>query len=383
MPALVRLVVLLLAVGGSGAWCSRAVALCPGDCDGSGRTDAEEIARAVEAAFGHAPACGAADERAGAAHVLAAVAYSALERPLCARGIRARWDPQAPLAGGPRQEVGVAALDGVIYVIGGITSRAVGVATVEAYDVSRGEWRAVAPLPRALHHVPAAAGESHVFTAGGFAGASFRPVDDVFRYDPTRDLWEPLPKLPTAVGAAAAAVRGRCLHVVGGGQGLASSTQHAVLDLETLVWRTAAPLPDAVNHLAAVVWNHQLYAVGGRRDPSGLANSAGLYRYDAENDRWLALAPMPTARSGQAAAVVGSWLVVFGGEVDQQRFPNGTFPHVEAYDFTSDQWWSELAMPVPRHGFGAATVDGAIYLPGGAVRAGFGETAWHDRWIAF
>ncbi len=355
---------------------------CPGDCDGNGRIDATEVTRSAAAIFQRELACGTGTVREpSAAHVTSTIAYAALERPLCAIKGRSHWQPLPPLAGGPRQEVGVAAVGGIVYVIGGITSRAVGVATVEAYDTVRGEWRVVAPLPRPLHHVPATADDEFVYTAGGYAGASFTPVDSVFRYHPRTDAWEPLPALPTAVGAAAAAVRGRRLHVVGGGRGLVSSSQHFVLDLDSSRWQPLAPLPEAINHLAAVVWNDGLYVVGGRRDPSGLVNSAGLYRYDTSSDRWEALTPMPTARSGHAAAVTNALLVVFGGEVDQARFPSFVYPHVEAYDFQSDTWYSDPGMPLPRHGFGAATVDGTVYLPGGASRAGFGETSWHDRWV--
>lgn len=359
-------------------------ATCPGDCDANGRIDPSEIARSVQALFQSELACG--EETQGqvtVANLLSTIAYAAIEKPLCATGIRTRWDPLPPLPGGPRQEVGVAAVNGIVYVIGGITSRAVGVTTVEAYDVASAQWRNVAPLPRPLHHVPAATDGSFLYTAGGYAGASFTPVNDVFRYDPSRDTWEALLPLTTPVGAAAAAVRGRYLHVVGGGRGLTSVTQHLVLDLDSpTAWHRAAALPEALNHLAAVVWNENLYVVGGRRDPSGLSNSAGLYRYLPESDQWEALAPMPTARSGHAAAVLDHRLLVFGGEVNQTRFPDFVYPHVEAYDFHTDTWYSDVAMPLPRHGFGAATFDGAVYLPGGASRAGFGETAWHDRWVS-
>ncbi|GIW46041.1 MAG: hypothetical protein KatS3mg077_3323 [Candidatus Binatia bacterium] len=355
--------------------------VCPGDCDANGRTESVEIAAAVHALFGQAAVCGGETGSASVAFLVQALSYAALDRPICAAGGRSRWEDLAPLPGGPRQEVGVAALGDEVFVIGGITSRAVGVSTVEAYRVSQGRWRTVARLPRPLHHVAATADERFVYAAGGFAGASFTPVSEVFRYDPTRDVWEPLPPLPLAVGAAACAVTRRELHVVGGAAGLASSAQHAVLNLDTMTWSTATPLPEALNHLGAVVWNENLYVVGGRHDPSGLANSSALYRWDAGTNAWQTLAPMPTARSGHAAGVVGRWLVVFGGEVDPLRSPQFVFPQVEAYDLSRDRWFSDVSMPVPRHGFGAAVVGTAVYLPGGATRAGFGETDRHDRWV--
>jgi N-acetylneuraminic acid mutarotase len=92
---------------------------------------------------------------------------------------------------------------------------------------------------------------------------------------------------------------------------------------------------------------------------------------------WEGLAAMPTARSGLAAAVLNGRLVVVGGEVNSAD-PNGVFPQVEVYDFATGTWASLDAMPVPRHGIGAAAVGDLLYVPGGATRAGFGATAHHD-----
>jgi N-acetylneuraminic acid mutarotase len=355
--------------------------ICPGDCDGDGQVQRGEIERVLATLFAREEPCPPVEGAPRSAEVLKAVSYAALARPLCGAGVRTQWEALPTLAGGERQEVGVAALDDVVYVIGGITSAAVGVSTVEAFDTRTAQWRRVASLPRALHHVAAAADNRFVYAAGGYLGAAFTPVADVFRYDPQVDAWEALAPLPVAVGAAAAAVRGGWLHVVGGGSGAVSSSQHHMLDLQTGVWLRRAALPEAVNHLAAVVWRDTVYTIGGRRDPAGLRNTAALYKYDAGSDRWEALSSMFTARSGHAATVIGDWLAVFGGEVNPAYSPAFVHPHVEVYEFTTDTWRSDVAMPVPRHGFGAAAVGRAVYLPGGAVRAGLGETSWSDRWV--
>src|SRR5262245_12567200 len=63
------------------------------------------------------------------------------------------WRKLAPLGKGARQETGVAALKGLIYVLGGFTDQLAIVPRVEAYDPSNDEWTEVAPLPVAMHHV--------------------------------------------------------------------------------------------------------------------------------------------------------------------------------------------------------------------------------------
>lgn len=357
-----------------------AVSVCPGDADGDGAVTPAEVDALVRAVFGGDVPGGDSDGEERAATVVEAIAMAGLQRPICAIGLRSWWQSMPALPSGARQELGVAVARGQIFVVGGIVPRVAGVVTVEAFDPDTSQWRSVAPLPRALHHLATAGDGDRLYVAGGYEGFVFRPVDTVYRYDPEADAWETLPPLPVAVGAAAAAVVNGQLHVVGGGRGIQSVPEHQVLDLATHRWRRAAALPEALNHLAAVVRAGRVYVVGGRRDPSGLQNSAALYEYNAEEDRWEGRAPMPTARSGHAAAVVGPWLVVFGGEVNLSNPRSGTHAHVELYHFERNAWWSDRAMPLPRHGFGAASVDNTVYLPGGATLAGYGATAWHDRW---
>src|SRR5262245_49716996 len=104
----------------------------------------------------------------------------------------------------PRQEVAVAAVDGVVYVIGGITEDRRPSAVVEAYDAASRSWRRAADLPKALHHVGAAASGGRLYTFGGLDG-SFSAVADCFVYAPASDAWSPIAPLPAARGAAGVA----------------------------------------------------------------------------------------------------------------------------------------------------------------------------------
>jgi hypothetical protein len=45
---------------------------------------------------------------------------------------------------------------------------------------------------------------------------------------------------------------------------------------------------------------------------------------------------------------------------------------VIAHRATSNSWQALAPMLTPRHGSGAAVVDGIIYVPGGATLQGFG-----------
>src|SRR5215472_1584767 len=83
------------------------------------------------------------------------------------------WSTHAALSLGPRQEMGVAALDGKVYVVGGFDGSGQPVATVEVYDPARDRWTQKASLPAPLHHVNVAAVGSKLYVVGGLSGSSF------------------------------------------------------------------------------------------------------------------------------------------------------------------------------------------------------------------
>jgi N-acetylneuraminic acid mutarotase len=274
------------------------------------------------------------------------------------------WESLAPLPA-PRQESGVAELDGRVYVLGGFDVRGP-VNTVEVYDPASDEWTGVAPLPQALHHVAAAAVGGRVYAIGGLLTLAFTAVNNVYAYDPAADMWQPRAGLPAARGAAAAAVIGGRIYVAGGYRGGRSVDDFAVYDPMRNEWTDLPRMPTARDHLTAGAIGGIFYAAGGR---AGALFDA-LEAFDPVTGEWETLAPMPTARAGLAGAVFGGRLYTFGGEGNRQD-PQGIFPQTEAYDPLNDEWQALPDMPVPRHGMGAAAVGNRIFVPGGATRQGF------------
>jgi len=285
------------------------------------------------------------------------------------------WIPLTPLPGGPRQEIGVTALDGRVYVIGGFG----GADVVEVYDTSTNQWDRVADLPSGRNHIGTAALGGLVYVVGGFVGNGFTPASEVFRYDPGEDEWSTVAALPQPRGALALVELDGRLYASGGSGPVESVSDHAAYDPDANMWTPLAPLPSpARNHLAAVALDGFVYVVGGRRDGGGNINSAQLDRYDPDTNSWEPLASMPTARSGHAAAAIAGRIVVMGGEVNAANPPNNVFVEVEVYSPGTNTWVSLDPMADPRHGIGAATVGDLIYVPGGARRAGFGATEAAD-----
>lgn len=277
-----------------------------------------------------------------------------------------------------RQEVGVASLDGKVYVVGGIDKNGEASGLVSRFDTTTGEWEELPPLPEGivLHHVGAAAAAGRIYCIGGL-NATFQGVDTVFAFLPETNLWEEVAGLNRPRGAAGVAVIADQIYVAGGQTGQASVSDFEVYSPLTNRWEMLAPMPTARNHLAAVGIDGIYYAVGGRA--GGLLDQ--LESYNPGTGDWATLRPMPTARGGIAAATVAGQIFVFGGEGNQAN-PQGIFSEVESYDPASNEWTSRLDMVHPRHGIGAATVGDRIYIPGGSPVQGLGTTSVHDVFLA-
>jgi N-acetylneuraminic acid mutarotase len=293
------------------------------------------------------------------------------------------WKQLASIAGGPRQEHGVAALDGDVYVVGGIRPDGSGSMTtvpdVEVYDPTRNSWEQAAPLPVAMNHPNLAVVGGRLYVLGGLSGgASWEALRDSFVYDPAADRWRELPPVPrgTERGSSAIGVRGSTVYLAGGmrtltpGPGGLQDTVDLVqsYDVVTGRWRTLPSLPEARDHVGGAVVGNVLYVVGGR-DRGQVNVRDSVFALNLSTHRWSTRAPMPTARGGIATAVVGSTIYTFGGEGNTDD-STSVFDQVEAYDTSRNRWTALAPMPVPRHGTAATSIDGTVYIPGGGDHGG-------------
>lgn len=282
------------------------------------------------------------------------------------------WTTLAPMPT-PRQEVAVAALDDLIYVIGGFGPSALPMITVEAYDPTTNEWSTKAPLPEATHHAAAVVVDGRLFVLGGYTGGrmSWTAVPTVYEYDPERNAWTTRAPLPTPRGALAAVVLAGRIHALGG-TGDDTTGAHEIYDVANNRWTAANPMPTARDHFAAVAFQGRIWAVGGRTSFMG-RQFDNVEVYDPATDSWQTGPPLPTARGGLAAAALGDRIFVFGGEA-----PFRIFNATEMYEPAGNRWIAKAPMPTPRHGIGAAVLDGRIYVPGGGREPMFAATGVNE-----
>lgn len=287
-------------------------------------------------------------------------------------GQAAPWADGPALPLGATQETAVVELGGKIYVLGGFNG-GVGVTdAVQVFDVATCEWSFGAKLPVPAHHLNAAVLGDTIYVAGVLLGSDFTPSGDTWSWAPAREAgWTVLPSMPlgTERGAAVAGAIGDKIYVAGGLRG-ESVTDVSAYDVVQKTWsELLPPLPTARDHSCGAVVDGKLYAIGGRR--TGL--SSAVYEY-TPGGSWQTRAPMITRRAGIACGLVGGEIIAMGGEGNPDA-ALGVFPQVEAYAPATDTWRSLEPMKTPRHGMGAASSRGKIYVPGGATREGFGASA--------
>ena len=117
-----------------------------------------------------------------------------------------RWSTKAPLLTS-RAEVGVAALDGKIYVLGGEGLGKSASQLNQEYDPATDRWRNGAPLPHAMTHIGAIGWNGKLYAIGGFTkDVHVGALDLVFEYDPTTDNWRQLAPLSSPRGSVGVAV---------------------------------------------------------------------------------------------------------------------------------------------------------------------------------
>src|SRR3989442_9375184 len=185
-----------------------------------------------------------------------------------------QWTTIPPL-NVPRQEVGVAAVEGRVYVIGGIGTDQQGSKVVEIFDTQAGRWRLGPSFPIPIHHPNVAAVGSKIYVAGGYSDPGFTPVAKVFELD-TNEMYDPA----------------------------------------TNTWPTKPPMPTARSGHAVGAYRQSLIAIGGEGNPG---TSTGVFSeveaYNADLEDWTSLEPMVVPRHGIGIGAIGNAMFIPGGAV--------------------------------------------------------------------
>jgi N-acetylneuraminic acid mutarotase len=262
-----------------------------------------------------------------------------------------------------RQYAAATAVDDKIWQFGGIRTARSGTGT-QAYDPTSNDWATGPGLPLPLHHFSAVNYDGEAVVIGGFIAdgedLSSRQSDAVYALSDGN--WEPLPPLNYKRAAAAAAVVGDKIVVVGGQADGKLVPQTEVYDGEG--WTVVADIPTPREHLGAASDGRYLYAAGGN-DLASDTKSAAFERYDPETNEWTPLDDMPEALKGVGAGFAGGRIVAVGGE-DLTAVSDAVY----GYDIRGREWSPLPRLPNPRHGVALTEVGDSLYAIGGATAPG-------------
>ncbi len=232
---------------------------------------------------------------------------------------RVSWTPGASIPT-PRFSPHAAAIDGLLYVVGGHDSRA-DTPVLEVYNPSTATWKSLASLPRA--------GSGNLGRYGGVVGVI---NDKIYLVGG----WRISPPLPTGT-----------LHIY---------------DPKANSWTRGASIPVPPSRLSACsaggVIDGKLYVLTACNGHSGFFKF--FHVYDPGQNRWTQLRDAPNIHADAAAGVIGGKFYVAGGGIWGN--PSAA---LDVYDPGTNNWTTHPSMPTARSAVTAAVINDRIYVVGG------------------
>ena len=263
-----------------------------------------------------------------------------------------------------------------IFVVGADTPN------IFSYNLTLNSWRtinsrALPPFPDENHAAVVYNDELYLF--GGLSAAA----GQVQIYNPVSDSWRTGTPMPSATGAAMAAVIGTDIYVAGGIVSGATTAALARYSPATDSWVSLEPMPQGRHYAAGGTDGTDFYIFGGRTGSMDVSNGFDTVQiYSPLTNSWQSsaetgsfLTPLPQARSGMGRAVYfDGEFYVMGGETDTGSGANasGVYDRVDIYNPGANIWRPGDSMATARHGFDPILVAGRIYTFGGGTSSGAG-----------
>lgn len=286
------------------------------------------------------------------------------------------WDsvPKMPISLG---EVSSGVINGILYVVGEASN-----ATL-AYDVATRTWSNNLPVrPFVGNHHTAEVYNGKLYLLGGLGGSSSGKVQI---YDPATNKWSLGANMPFAAGSSSSAVINGEIYVAGGIIGSSTTNQAAKYNPSTNTWTVLAPMKQGLNHSASGTDGSKLYVFGGRDGANVVANGFDTVEiYDPATNTWKSsldagssLKPLPQGRGGTGkAAYLNGEFYVMGGETQNGAgaTSNNVYNRVDIYNPQTNTWRLGTPMPTARHGISPVVYGGEIWVAGGGLKSGYGNS---------
>ncbi len=272
----------------------------------------------------------------------------------------------------PRTDLGVAVVDGKVYVLGGFSGSTL--ARVDAYEPATDAWTRKADMPTARRSFAVGVLNGKIYVAAGMSWTDPNAVTYITateEYDPTTDTWTS--RAPCPLDPAFNSVFGN-MHMSGGAgngrlyvvvfntntPGLSATYEY---DPGTDSWTSKAPVPFTYSQFVSTTLNGKLYVFASNEEGGRLAD------YDPIGNVWVIRAPLPEITLPGLLGAKGKVYAVGGVTAD-----GAVTDAVYEYDPATDRWARSGRLNVARHSSGAAELAGRVYVMGGASSASFSAT---------
>lgn len=207
-------------------------------------------------------------------------------------------------------------VDGTIYVLGSLeTINFTAIPDVWAWNpATESAWSTKTAMPAGTQRGSSLVGaiDGKLYVAGGLRNGA---VAEVSMFDPVANTWTPQTALPFSRDHGCGGVVGGKLYYIGGRQANITSQTPRVFEFTPGAgWTERAPMPTARGGTACGVVGNRIIAVGGEGNsavPSGVFPQ--VEAYDATANTWATLAPMPAPRHGMGADVIDGRMYIPGG----------------------------------------------------------------------
>ena len=284
-----------------------------------------------------------------------------------------------------RNGVAIAAVNGKIYIIGGVPySNKSGpgwsaVPTVEIYDTRTGTWGKAADMPTPRITAQAAVFSSDIYVFGGYSRGKIRGEKEhkiVEVYNTRTNTWSRTRDMPTLRRGFRTAVVDGKIYVIGGAIFDRERDVSVATDLVeaydplTERWKKRTSMPTKRTWVDTAVVNHKIYAIGGEVSPRHGVPPADQFftrieEYNPRTDRWRKRPNMPMSKFAYATVAVDKKIYLIGGYTRDNGFK--TLTSIDVYEPSLNRWGAIPPLPVPKIA-PAVTVNGVIYVLGGFIR---------------
>ena len=233
-------------------------------------------------------------------------------------------------------------------------------------------WTPKSPMLTARAGLGVVAVNGKIYAIGGMNNNSYLNVNE--EYDPVTDKWTTKTPMPTARSGFAIATYQNRIYVFGGtigdsttnSSGFTGITQVYTPGTDTWTTKTSMPTPRA--DLSASVVNGKIYLIGGKKyvehDPYYEESNINEV-YDPGTDSWINKTSIPTATFGYASAVLDNKIYIIGGGI--QFWERWDFTFVKAnqiYDAENDDWTVGATFDPSLSYMAAAATSGIVANPG-------------------